>query len=238
MAQKINPVSFRLGLSQLWNSSQQKYGKNLFSYIKMLHNRFQMLQYIKSYSKEQNIIINIPESIIRKQKIVINLTYFSKSYDIIKILLQLQQDLSKTFPFWFKSPVLINIYKQSHWPSSSDLLIEYIAFSLINNQQTKKLLVNIQKILSYFLLKEKIIYSSTGIVRVQLKGLKFMICGCFSTSTVQLSKSIGHNVGLLRLSELNNYVEYSYKKIYTKYGACGLKVWFVYENNNNNNEKW
>ena len=237
MAQKINPMSFRLGLSQLWNSSQQKYGKNLFSYIKMLHNRFQVLQYIKSYSKEQNIIISIPESIIKKQKVVINLTYFSKNYDIIKILLQLQQDLSKTFPFWSKSPALVNIYKQSYWPSSADLLIGYIAFSLINDQQTKRLLVNIQKILSYFLLKEKIIYSSTGIIRVQLKGLKFMICGCFSTSAVQLSKSVSHNVGFLRLSELNNYVEYSYRKIYTKYGTCGLKVWFVYENINNN-EKW
>ena len=86
-------------------------------------------------------------------------------------------------------------------------ILQY-AFKVLNNQRK-----NIQVKNTIF-----------GIKTVELKGFKVEISGCFESSRSQMAKTIKCNFGIIPLTQLNGYIDYSKNTFFTKFGACGLKI--------------
>ena len=59
MAQKINPISFRLGITQVWNSTLQIYGKSFSGYFLLLHKQLQIQNFIKRYFQKHGFQLNL-----------------------------------------------------------------------------------------------------------------------------------------------------------------------------------
>lgn len=229
MSQKINPISFRLGVLQIYKFSLQKYGKSFLVYSNVLYKNFYICEYLYLLSRVKNLNFSIIEVRFKEKKIIIYLDYFSYKNSQKLNILKLKQNLGRIFSFWFEIPIFISLYKKLDYINSSSLIANYVSFSLSRKNKFKSILDNIYKILVMHLNSKKIVFAKTGLLNLYLKGFKFILAGCFSSSRTQMSKTIKYNFGSLCLTELNNYVEYSFKEIHTKYGTCGFQIWLIFE---------
>lgn len=227
MSQKINPVSFKLGILQIWSIIFPKYGKSFKSYNRIRYLSINIINYIIQFFQSNKILIDsINIWFINNKTILINIVSFStrKPWFFNK-----RNILLKVLGYWIKIPIILNIYKKNTFTNSSFLILNYITFLITQDQSPKKTFQSI-----YFLVKDqaskiKLIKTVNGFKKVQLKGFKLKFSGCFETSRTQMTKSIKYNFGSLPLTRLNGYTEYSNSTLYTKLGSCGLKIWLFYE---------
>nr|AYR06679.1 ribosomal protein S3 [Rhodogorgon sp.] len=232
MAQKINPLSFRLGLLQIWNSTLQRYGKLFTPYILMNYRKKQVVNFLIRCLDNKELILSKIEFIILNHKIVINITYLKLEKDDLteKEKLIIIKQLRKNLVQWFNSSIFIYFYYKKNWLNSAILMSNYITILVGNKSDIlKKILHNNFKFVQNWAKNKKVIYYKQGIIFLTLKGFKICLSGCFDASRVQMTKTIKYNFGFLPLTKLDSYVEYSYRQIFTKYGTCGLKIWFFYE---------
>lgn len=232
MSQKINPLSFRLGASQLWTSTLQKYGETFTPYISINYKKQQINNFFVYYLRNKKLVLDYSEIIIINYGIVFNIICFElrESNLTKRKKLILIEELRKILSQWFNSLIFINFYFKKNWLSSAILASNYIVILLNKKVSTfKKILQDNFKILQSCVGIKKVIYYKKGIVTLVLKGVKIYLSGCFDISRTQMSKTIKYGSGFLPLTKLNSYVEYSYKEIFTKYGVCSLKIWFFYE---------
>ena len=230
MSQKINPISFRLGVSQFCKFSLQKYGRSFLIYSNILYKNFYIYDYLYLLLKVKNLNFDVVEMKFKEKKVIIYLDYFSDEYAQKLDVLELKRSLGKVFSFWFKTPMFVSLYKESNYINSSNLIANYVFYSLSYRNRFGNILDNIYKILILYLDKKKVVFAKTGLLSLYLKGFKFVLTGCFDNSRTQMSKTIKYSFGSLCLTKLNNYVEYSFKEIHTEYGICGFQVWLIFEN--------
>lgn len=229
MSKKINPISFRLGLFQVWDFNLQKYGKNFDIYATLLYKTFQLYDYLDVLTELKDSNINLNEITLKKNKNIINISYLYKKELVFKNIINLKKEISNNSLFLFNSPIFIHLYKESSYVNSANLISNYIVFSLDSKNTLKKVLLNTYKMLSSSFFTKKVSFTKEGLTRFQLQGFKIKISGCFSSSKTQLAKTVQYNFGSLNLTKLCSYIEYSTKNIYTKYGTCGLQIWLIYK---------
>lgn len=226
MSQKINSISNRLGISQTWNITFSKYGKNFKLYNKLYNKQLKILLYITyllagRFSFLDSITINFENKCF-----FINIFFFSSNE--IKTLPK-TNFLSKICFNWLKTPMIFNFYKRSTLTNSAFLLSNYILNLVFRETFFKRVLKNIYILLKNQVNKFKLVYTTQGIRELKLKGFKLQFSGCFDLSRTQMAKTMHCNFGSLSLTKLNGYTEYSVNTIYTKFGSCGLKIWLFYE---------
>lgn len=224
MSQKINPISFRLGLSQVWNSTFQLYGKNLSFYTNFLYLKSVLNNYIKRYFNSKQIFLGSIHWFILKEKVILLITY--KSY------------FNNNFPKLYKLNFLLHflnnwnlklyLLKQMSWVNTPNLIISYILYNRKKNFTLKKTLKRVIFVLSTHLNSKKIIYNTKGPISLKLKGFKIKISGRFDNTRNQMAKTLSNSKGHLPLSKLNSYVEYHNTEIYTTSGLNNLQVWLFY----------
>nr|UVF63039.1 ribosomal protein S3 [Synarthrophyton patena] len=226
MSQKINPISNRLGILQIWSVILSKYGKNFKYYNKVLYVYFNILIYINHFFKNSKVFIdNVNIQFLQKITLINIITFFPNNYNcFLKSI-----DLAKVVSYWLNIPVIINFYKKDSITNSSFLLVNYTIFLILQGAPIKVLFQNIYKILKDQSSNFKLIYTVYGIKKIQLRGFKIKLSGCFEMSRSQMSKTVKCNFGSLPLTKLNGYIEYSHNTLYTKFGSCGLKIWLFYE---------
>lgn len=226
MAQKINPISFRLGVTQLWNLNFQVYGQTFKFYTSILHKYLKIYKFLNRLFYLSNFSLNYQEWKISRSKIKISIFY---SVLLFNNKTQNFRYLLKIIRFWFIENVCIYPYLKVSWSLSDSLLIAYIRYLLKKNVTLKKVVWNLNKFLKLYLNSKKLCYFRHGILRLHLKGFKIKISGRFDNSKNQLAKSFEQSAGHLPLTCLKSYVIFFNEKIYTKSGTCGLKVWLYYE---------
>lgn len=87
----------------------------------------------------------------------------------------------------------------------------------------KKILGNLCRLLKVYLNSSRISYFKFGLFKTKLIGFKIRLVGRFDGSD-QMAKCFEQTVGILSLTNLSSFVEYSNEEIYTKLGTCGVQV--------------
>jgi hypothetical protein len=222
MSQKTNPISFRLGLSQVWNASIASYGKSFTFYQK--NNLENYLKYL--FTSEGLHLGKILWSFDSK-RILLIITYleFPRTSNKQK---HLTNKLNKNLFSLFKLPLKVYLFKHSIWSSSSEFIKSYISTNVNESISLKQILRSVSKIISVQLKTKKVVYTCKGPLTLKLKGFKIKSSGRFANSRNQMSKTIKHSGGCLPLPKINSHVEYTQSAIYTKLGICSLHIWLVY----------
>lgn len=226
MSQKINPISFRLGIWQVWDTILTTYNNNINFF--QLHKKLILEKYIKNFFENNKLFLGSINWTFNNNNIFLIITYtkfYNTPIDIQVFSTKLNKVLRENF---FLSPKIF-LLKSSTWFNSSLLLSSYINFSIKkNNNNFKQVFKNTSKILSTKLNTQKIVYTTKGPVVLKLKGFKVKSSGRFDSSRSQMSNILQYKTGSLPMSRLNNYTEYTQKFIYTKSGICSLHVWLIF----------
>lgn len=227
MSQKINPIKNKLGVLQTWNYQFQKYGRNFKGYNKNIYFKNHILIYIKRFLLQNNLLLENIIFIYSAQQITINIFVFTFKFQPLKFE---EKIIINTISSWLNNPVRIFIYQNKNISNSSFLVSSYISYLFLKKTTSiKQLLQLIFNILKKKAHKTKIIYTVNGLQLVKFKGFKLEFTGCFESSRSQMSKTLKCNFGSIPLTSLNGYIEYSNECFFTKFGSCGLKLWFFYE---------
>nr|YP_009660492.1 ribosomal protein S3 [Corallina chilensis]QCS25440.1 ribosomal protein S3 [Corallina chilensis] len=227
MSQKINPTSLKLGILQLWNFNLPKYGKHFQNYKRRIQIYKHICYYLKYVLRNHQLLLNKINIRCINQQVFITVSLFCLQPNFT--LLNKNSLLSTIFN-WIKTPLILHFYQTFFLSSSSFLLSNYITYLLKEkNISAKKLLQQVYLLLKPQSKTPKLVYTTSGIQVVNLKGFKIQFSGCFESSRSQMAKTIKCNFGSVPLTKLNGFIDYSNNTIFTKFGTCGLKIWLFYE---------
>ena len=228
MSKQSNPISFRLGLSQNWNTTFNCYNINFIPYINLLYTQIKIKRYITKVLKRYNLIGNIPELIIHSQFFNLTLYYFNKKEFKSDKILKLLKKIYFTSIKWTNSPLIINFYKQQVWTNTSYLLMKYIKF-LIKKQNFKYIFrKKIQIKLINQINKKTICYNIFGPKILKLIGIKICCKGRFGNHRSSLSQTYKILIGSLPSLKLNSYIDHNQDYVFTKRGVYGIQIWIFY----------
>ena len=229
MAQKINPLSFRLGQFQVWKSFIQFYGKSFNQYTFIFHKYFQIQYLLIKLFLKSGLILDYQESKISKNRVFFNLYYFKTPRSKKIIDKTFFQKISKIIKRWFWMEAIIYFYFKPKVKSTTSLIIFFTKHLLVQNITTKRILWSLCKLLEIHLNSKKISSFKNGFMEVSLKGFRICLSGRIDGSKNQMAKSMEQSIGSLSLNSIHNYIEYKSERIYTKSGLCGLQIWLFYE---------
>nr|YP_009445879.1 30S ribosomal protein S3 [Betaphycus gelatinus]ATX68844.1 30S ribosomal protein S3 [Betaphycus gelatinus] len=230
MAQKINPVSFRLGTTQIWNSNLQVYGKSYKVYSLLSFQYLEIDELIKRILNFNGFSVGYQNWKIGKYKIQLSIHYSELIFTEKKSKLSAFKSIFKILNNWFPGKISLVLYFNNLKDSLfNNFLVEYTQYLTSINTSSKKVIWSISKLLKIYLKNEKIIFYKKGILKARLKGFKISFKGRLEDSKAQMAKSLQYSEGNLPLNTLKSYISYSNNVIYTKNGTCGLKIWLFYE---------
>lgn len=229
MAQKINPISFRLGKFQVWGLILQNYGKTCKFYSQILHKQLKVFRYLNRVFYFNNLSLNYIEWSITKNKIYLNI-YGSHLLNVKFFnFTDFQKEILLTTSQLLFLPIYPRFYFKTAWYSVSDLLVFYICYLTKQDHSLHKIINNVEKILNSSLNLVKISYFKNGPTKMKLIGFKIRLAGRFENTRNQMAKVTKSSLGLQSLTSLQYYTEYSNKEIFTKFGTCGLQIWLFYK---------
>nr|AEX37513.1 ribosomal protein S3 [Gracilariopsis lemaneiformis] len=231
MAKKINPISLRLGLTQVWDFTLQNYGKLISWYVLLLLKQLQLKKVVTQIFNINKFLVGDQEFWYYHNNLFFNI-YFTdhiiKNPNKYSLILK---NISLLIFEWFSLKVQLRIFKKTNWVTTPNLLISYANYLLKYHKNPNKVLWQLCQFLETNLNRTKVVYSSKGIRLVNLKGFKIRLVGRFDNTKNQMSKSIQQGLGVLSLMSLKNRVEFVNRELYTKLGSCGLQIWLFYEIN-------
>nr|NP_062480.1 ribosomal protein S3 [Chondrus crispus]P48938.1 RecName: Full=Small ribosomal subunit protein uS3m; AltName: Full=Ribosomal protein S3, mitochondrial [Chondrus crispus]CAA87601.1 ribosomal protein S3 [Chondrus crispus] len=226
MAQKINPISFRLGTTQVWNSTLQIYGKSFKNYFSIVNNQLNLQNFIIRYVKLNGFQINYYEWKMHKNKTFLSI-YFSPSFNNGKLNLTNFKQLSNLLSNWCSNKFIFHFYLNSKWSLTSNFLTLYTKYLVEQKLGPKKIIVILCNFLQDQLNSSKVMHFKFGFIETKLVGFKIRLVGRFDSSN-QMAKSFDQTIGTLSLTNLSSFVEYSNIEIHTKLGTCGVQVWLFF----------
>lgn len=229
MTKKINPISLRLGLSQVWEIAIQSYGKFNSCYVKFIFKQLQIEKTINRIIYSNKFLIHDQEFWYIENKLLLNIYFTELSTNHLDKYLSLIKKLSKVIFNWFLVKICIKIYKRTNLITTTNLITNYALYLFAQNKNPNKVLWQICLFLKKHLNSYKIVYSTRGIRLIYLKGFKVRIVGRFDNTKSQMAKSIQQSSGPMSLVSLKNHVEFIQETLYTKLGSCGLQIWLFYE---------
>nr|YP_010395077.1 ribosomal protein S3 [Polyopes affinis]UQJ72518.1 ribosomal protein S3 [Polyopes affinis] len=229
MAQKINPISFRLGTTRVWNSILQIYGKSFKNYFLIVNNQLNLQNFIIRYLKLNGFQLNYHEWKVHKNKTFLSI-YFSPSLKNKKLNLTNFKQLSNLLSKWSSNKFIFYFYLNSKWSLTSNFLIFYVKYLIEQKLGPKKVIVTLCNFLQEQLNSSKLMQFKFGFIETKLVGFKIRLVGRFDNSN-QMAKSFDQTVGTLSLTNLTSFVEYSNMEIHTKLGTCGVQVWLFFTPN-------
>nr|YP_009684858.1 ribosomal protein S3 [Gloiopeltis furcata]BBK20771.1 ribosomal protein S3 [Gloiopeltis furcata] len=226
MAQKTNPISFRLGSTRVWDSTFQIYGKPHLSYFLLFHKYLMSKSYLRKYFSSAALAPEVYRYEFRKNVVLVNVR---NSYLTKPVRRPLHDSFSKTINEFFVGAVRFQLFpKLGELPDIAHLS-HYARYLLETNTSPKKVIWSLRHLIRLNADVRKVSYHKFGVLDVKLKGFKVQMSGRFSNSKNQMAKKIVYKVGLLPLTHIKSSVDYINTEIHTKLGTCGLQIWLFYE---------
>nr|WCH57895.1 ribosomal protein S3 [Hypnea nidulans] len=230
MAQKINPTSLRLGITQLWSFNIQSYGKTSKSYFLSFHRYILFFFFLKKIFNLIGLVMSYQQWQIKKKNIIsLKIYYIEPLITLNNNFAQFHLKIQNTLKKILLKKVKISYYLVDFPFMSRDLLYSYSKYFISEKKITKKVLWNLFKFMESHLNSLKLVYTPRGIKVLKLKGFKIRIAGRIDDSKNQMAKSLNLSKGDSCLTSVEDYIVYSASTLYSKSGTCGLKIWLFYE---------
>nr|YP_010395119.1 ribosomal protein S3 [Grateloupia elliptica]UQJ72560.1 ribosomal protein S3 [Grateloupia elliptica]UYI31675.1 ribosomal protein S3 [Grateloupia elliptica] len=230
MAQKINPISLRLGLTQVWDSTLQNYGKLCNNYATIFHKQLQIYQLLTQLFKLNSFVLGTRQFNCSENSVKLTIFYSNLIYNP-NLDKNISANLLKTASAWYGNRVLIRFYSKLKWFSTTSLIFNYSWFLLKQNVPLNKIFWNLCQSLKTQINSRKILHSTGGPIIGELQGFRICLSGRFDNSRNQMAKTIKYKVGSLPLTNLQSYVEFTNSEVHTKLGTCGIQLWLFYKIN-------
>nr|AOX48915.1 ribosomal protein S3 [Gelidium crinale f. luxurians] len=217
MAQKTNPNGLRLGLTQVWETTIQNYGKKSKVYSFFLIKKSLINKLTTSY-------FQLPgkKFIVYHDNILLNLKHLNKQ-------IKLTDKFKRSLKSICSTKTTTKFFHVTEKYLTAEFLGLYSEYLFNKNSNLKRISSDMFMFLKKCLNLKKVIYSNNTIVTLNLIGFKIKISGRFDNSRNQMAKSYEQSFGSLSLLRLNNYVEFVNKVIFTKLGSCSFQIWLFYK---------
>lgn len=223
MGQKVNPKGFRIGLSNLWHTESQCYGKNFINQKKIYKQVLSTTNHLNLHLESEKLIKGDIYSKINDNRWQYNVQYVPLLPKKDPCIPQSKKLTSKIFS------IEVQKYNATFWYQNGALLGEFIKFSLKRGLAFRKI-VSIVKTLLFNTKKHKIVLKTvSGIQLYEFTGTKIKYAGRFGGSRSRMSSSIVFRLGAVSLQKLNTHIEFYETPLYTKQGICNLQVWMAYK---------
>nr|YP_009340613.1 ribosomal protein S3 [Wimmerella hederacea]APQ40185.1 ribosomal protein S3 [Wimmerella hederacea] len=216
MAQKINPLGFRLGTTQshysLWFAQPKKYSENLQEDAKI---RNYIMNYVKNKMKISAVVDGITRIEIQKQSDVIKIKLYTASTKLVnekrpQEIEELQRNLQKEFYCVNRkfNLAIIRIAKPYRNPT---ILAEFIADQLKNRVSFRKAM------------KKAIELSE----QENTKGIRVQIAGRIDGKEIARVEWIRE--GRVPLQTIQAKIDYCSYPVQTISGVLGIKIWIFFD---------
>lgn len=201
MGQKVNPISFRIGITRTWLSHW--YAKK--DYAKLLHEDLNIRKYLKK--KLYHAGVSKIEIERAAQKVTINV--FSarpgiiigrKGYEIDRLKEKLQKQMSG-------KQLALNIKEVRRAEIDAQLLAENIALQLERRIAFRRVMKK----------------SVTTALRFGVKGIRINCAGRLGGA--EIARTEWYRKGRVPLHTLRAKIDYGLAEARTTYGIIGVKVW-------------
>nr|WOA02282.1 ribosomal protein S3 [Gloiopeltis furcata] len=226
MAQKTNPISFRLGSTRVWDSTLQVYGKSYSNYFLPLHSYLASKSYLQRHFSFNTFAPEIYELEFRKNAMLVNI----RNSHLVNFSYCLPHKTSnKITDKFFAGTILFRFFPKAGELPDVVRLAHYARYLLEMNTPPKKVIWSLHHLVKLSTNLRKVFYYKFGLLNARLKGFKVQMSGRFSNSKNQMAQTIVYKVGLLPLTCIKSSVDYLNIKVHTKLGSCGLQIWLFYE---------
>ncbi|MCX7677776.1 MAG: 30S ribosomal protein S3 [Spirochaetes bacterium] len=201
MGQKVNPIGFRIGVIQTWDSIWYEDKKN---YAKYLHEDLAIRNFINKAHKSAGIGNVIIERLHDRINVNIHaarpgLLIGRKGVDIEKLKADIQKIASKN--------VYINIVEIKKPEKNAKLIAEQIASQLE----------------ARFPYRRAVKQGIAGAIRAGALGVKIAVSGRLNGAEIARSES--YKEGRIPLHTLRADIDYGTAEALTTFGVIGIKVW-------------
>jgi small subunit ribosomal protein S3 len=201
MGQKVNPIGFRVGITEDWKSRWYA-GKKAFPVL--LIEDFKIRKFIKANYRFAGIPKVEIERTREELKVVLHaarpgLIIGRKGAEVDKLREQLEDLTSRK--------VVVNIIEVKNPDTSALLAAETIADSLLKRQAFRRVLR----------------MRSEAIMQNGALGVKIVLAGRLGGA--EMSRTEKQIVGSIPLQTLMSNIDYGFTEAFTTYGAIGIKVW-------------
>nr|YP_007890487.1 ribosomal protein S3 [Andalucia godoyi]AGH23981.1 ribosomal protein S3 [Andalucia godoyi] len=201
MGQKVNPISFRLGINRSWNS-QWHSGTH---YAELFHQDLQIQHYLESVYQRSGVLVGDCQISRHPQQVQISLM-ISEAVRKKGIAVDAQK-VQLTLEKLTKSSVSFSVQEVSIWNHAS-LLAKEIGRQMEERQP-------------FGILLKKAIQSAMNSANVE--GIKVQCSGRLNGEEIARTEWLKE--GRVPLHTLNAKIDYASSRAYTIYGVCGIKVW-------------
>lgn len=221
MSRKINSLSLRLGLTQVWSTTLSFYGKNLRLY--QLFWFMNLENYINKTFFKKKLIFGSVHWIFKLNKLLLIINYVNFLNPNLNTH-KFYSFLFKVLQPWINFPFCVYTFKVNQL-KLANFICSYFYYSLVNNKS--------YTIPNFFFKTIRlnticVVSSSIGPVFLKLKGCKIKYSGRIDNSRSSMSKTIQLVSGSTALLNVSNHIDYAHKVIYTKLGTCSVHVWTSY----------
>lgn len=233
MSQKINPISYRLGLSQRWFKNFQLYGKNLYFFNFYHLNYLLFFIFLSKNFYKQKVFCFKTESWLSKSIFYISFHLIDSQKKLKKFY---EQNLTSIMNFWASNEnsnsLKLRFFNYSYDFCSNLFFNSYIDYLFKELKYKPKKIVGF---LLFFLMKKLnksnlILLTKFGPKKFLLKGFKLQLSGRFDLSSkTEMSKMFKIKIGKITSTNFNSTIDFINKPIYTKLGVCNFKIWLFYK---------
>ncbi|MFH0975538.1 MAG: 30S ribosomal protein S3 [Spirochaetota bacterium] len=201
MGQKVNPVSFRLGIIKNWDSIWYDDKK---SYINNLHEDINIRKFVESKYKPAGISKVVVERFPDRVNVNIHaarpgILIGRKGADIELMKTDIQKIASKK--------IYINIIEEKKVEQNARLVAEQIASQLK----------------ARFPFRRSIKQAISGAIRSGALGIKVAVSGRLNGA--EMSRYESYKEGRIPLHTLRADIDYGFAEALTTFGLIGVKVW-------------
>ena len=201
MGQKVNPISFRVGMNRTWDSRWFASGKD---YLKKFHEDVQIKKYLVAKLKEASVSKVIVERSANKVRVTIHtakpgVIIGKKGADI--------EDIKKQINKFTKDEVALNIVEIRRPEVDAAIIAQGIAQQL-------------ERRISYKKAMKRAIQSAT---KMGAEGVRINVSGRLNGS--EIARMEWYREGRVPLHTLRADIDYARAIAQTTYGVLGVKVW-------------
>lgn len=247
MAQKINPISYRLGVKNRWRSNWFEKSKN---FTNLLFQDLEVKHYTKNFLDSINVVFNdfiykrTNKNLLVYSKNTVDSVFNNSNLSTFRRSKRLKKKISNSkllTSLNHQGNYVLNVQPKNKFLRNLSNQLFYFHFSRVSAAVFASFFVNQiglslkmrNKIFKQFGLYKGILFTLRqyfkGKNKLLIRGIKVSLSGKWSKTKSGRKQKLIVSLGRLNAQEMNSFTDYDFKTVATKFGACSIKVFISYK---------